>query len=72
MYLTHKTRDCTGRWDPAWIGNEFYWSCERCGVVLYHCDRTAGLAIRENELGIMLHQLANAGRKILDAQGSEW
>jgi hypothetical protein len=67
--LHHNQPNYSGRWEPAWVGDQLYWRCERCLGIGHHSDATARAALQENKLGMALQQLADAGEwLILDAE----
>jgi hypothetical protein len=59
--LTHHHPDCAGLWEQGLIAGRLYWRCESCGAIGYHSTDVAEAAIRENQLGVTLRQLSNAG-----------
>jgi len=61
MTLDHNDRDCCGLWKQQLISGRLYWRCQDCRAIAYHCDTVAEAAIRENQLGVTLRQLSNAG-----------
>lgn len=64
MHLSHHGADCTGCWRPKRTDGALFWRCDKCLVIAYHDDATARAAIRENQLGTVLQQLANAGERL--------
>jgi predicted secreted protein len=61
MTLDHNDRDCCGLWKQQLISGRLYWRCQDCQAIAYHCDAVAEAAIRENQFGVTLRQLSNAG-----------
>lgn len=61
MNLEHNRPHCTGRWGQELVAGLFYWRCQDCQAIACHCDAVAEAALRENQLGVTLRQLSNAG-----------
>ncbi|MDQ3523140.1 MAG: hypothetical protein M3434_12495 [Gemmatimonadota bacterium] len=61
MTLDHNGRDCCGVWKQQLISGRLRWRCQDCQAIAFHCDAVPEAAIRENQLGVTLRQLANTG-----------
>ncbi len=59
--LHHNRPDCTGLWSQQLIAGRLYWRCESCDAIRYHSTDVAEAAIRENQRGMTLRQLSQAG-----------
>ena len=67
--LPHTSPDCTGGWGPEPHGTLMYWRCNGCGGLAYPSLESREAAHQENTSGVLLGELARAGRKLLDSNG---
>jgi hypothetical protein len=61
-HLRHDDRHCAGAWTEARIWNVPYLACDRCGARHHATPALRAAAESEEEMGVLLTQLAREGR----------